>query len=70
MKKFLVILEKTDTGYCAYVPDLCGCVATGKTKEETEKNIYEAIEFHLEGIISENLPLPEQKTESEVFVFA
>ena len=69
MKRFLVIYEKTDSGYSAYVPDLPGCAATGKTKSEIEKNIYEAIEFHIEGIIAEGLPVPETKSESEVLVF-
>ena len=66
MKRFLVIFEKTDTGYSAYVPDLPGCIATGETKEEAEKNIYEAIELHIEGIADEGLRLPEIKSESEV----
>ena len=46
MKKYVVIFEKTATGYSAYVPDLPGCIATGKTKLVAEKNIYEAILFH------------------------
>ena len=70
MKRFLVIFEKTDSGYSAYVPDLPGCIATGRTKEEVEKNVYEAIELHLEGIIAEKLPMPEIKSESEILVFA
>lgn len=50
MRKFLIIIEKTATGYSAYVPDLPGCVATGATKADTETNIYEAITFHLAGV--------------------
>ena len=69
MKKFLVIFEKTNTGYSAYVPALSGCVATGDTKETAEKNIYEAIKFHLEGLKAENLPFPENEAESEIMVF-
>jgi predicted RNase H-like HicB family nuclease len=68
MKRFLVIFEKTGTGYSAYLPDLPGCVATGKTKEECEKNIYEAVTFHIEGMIEEGLPVPDSFTESEVFM--
>ncbi len=50
MKKYLIILEKTGTGYSVYVPDLPGCIATGKTRDIAEENIYEAIKFHLEGL--------------------
>jgi len=50
MSKYLIIIEKTGTGYSAYSPDLPGCVATGKTREETENEMKEAIEFHIEGL--------------------
>ena len=43
MKKYLIILEETGTGYSVYVPDLPGCIATGRTREIAEENIYEAI---------------------------
>ena len=68
MKRYLVIFERTDTGYSVYVPDLPGCIATGKTKEEAEKNIYEAIELHIQGIADEGFRLPEIKSESEVIL--
>lgn len=44
MRKYLVIIEKTITGYSAYSPDVLGCVATGKTKKEVEQNMREAIQ--------------------------
>ncbi|MBU4311157.1 MAG: type II toxin-antitoxin system HicB family antitoxin [Candidatus Omnitrophica bacterium] len=69
MKKFLVIIEETKTGYSAYVPSLPGCVATGKTRDEIEQNMYEAINLHLEGLKAEGLPIPEVNCESEVMVF-
>jgi len=50
MSKYLIIIEKTDTGYSAYSPDLPGCVATGTTREETEHEMKDAIEFHIEGL--------------------
>jgi len=50
MRNYLIVLEKTKTGYSAYVPDLPGCIATGKTKEQVQNNIASAIEFHLEGM--------------------
>jgi len=57
--KYLIIFEKTKTGFSAYLPDLPGCVATGATREETTKNIREAIEFHIEGMIADGKdPLP------------
>lgn len=70
MKKYLIVLEKAKTGYSAYSPDIIGCVASGRTKKEAEKNIFDAIQFHLEGMISEGLPLPQNTTESEMLVFA
>lgn len=70
MKKFLVVYEKTKTGYSAYVPDLAGVFATGKTKSIVEKNIFEAIQFHLEGLRQEKLPIPKSQAESEILVFA
>lgn len=70
MRKYLVVYEKTKTGYSAYVPDLPGVIATGKTKSVVEKNIFEAIQFHLEGLKEEKLRIPKTSAESEVFVFA
>jgi predicted RNase H-like HicB family nuclease len=70
MKKYLVIFQKTKTGYSAYVPDLPGVIATGKSKSIVEKNIFEGIQFHLEGLKEEKLRIPKASAESEVFVFA
>ncbi|MGH9352519.1 MAG: type II toxin-antitoxin system HicB family antitoxin [Terriglobia bacterium] len=64
MRKYLIVIEKTGTGYSAYSPDLEGCASTGRTLEETEKNMREAIEFHLEGMRLEGLSLPEPHTYS------
>jgi predicted RNase H-like HicB family nuclease len=64
MKKYLVVVEKTDTGYSAYSPDLDGCVATGSTREEVEGQMQEAIEFHLEGMTRNGEPIPEPHTYS------
>jgi predicted RNase H-like HicB family nuclease len=69
MKKYLVVFEKTKTGYSAYVPDLPGCIATGRSKSDTEKNMYEAIKLHLEGLREEKIKLPKMQAVSEVFVF-
>jgi len=55
-----VVIEKAQNNYAAYVPDLDGCVATGKTVEETESLIREAIELHLRAMkeIGEHVPAP------------
>ncbi|MDO8671902.1 MAG: type II toxin-antitoxin system HicB family antitoxin [Dehalococcoidia bacterium] len=57
--KYAVVFEQTPNNYSAYVPDLPGCVATGKTHEDVEANIREAIAFHLEGLRLEHEPIPE-----------
>jgi predicted RNase H-like HicB family nuclease len=68
MLKYLIIFEKTETGYSVYVPDLPGCVSTGATKEEAEKNIAEAIEMHIESMLEDGETLPAPTTESEVLL--
>ena len=60
--KYAVIYEKTGTGYSAYVPDLPGCITTGRTRKETERLMKEAIEFHLAGMREDGLPVPESTT--------
>jgi predicted RNase H-like HicB family nuclease len=69
MKKYLVIYEKTKTGYSAFVPDLPGVIATGSNKSMVEKNIFEAIQFHLEGMRLEKIKIPKSSAEGEVLVF-
>ncbi|HEU4556542.1 MAG TPA: type II toxin-antitoxin system HicB family antitoxin [Longimicrobium sp.] len=63
MKRYLVVVERTQTGYSAYSPDVPGCISTGRTREEVEANMREAIEFHLEGLQLEGLPIPEPSSE-------
>jgi len=62
MYHFLVIIEKGQENYGAYSPDLPGCVAVGDTIEEVEKNMQEAIEMHLRGMIEDNEPIPAPST--------
>jgi len=64
MKKYLVVVEKTGTGYSAYSPDLDGCVATGKTRDEVEREMQEAIEFHLAGMTRNGEAIPEPRAYS------
>ena len=56
--KYAVVIEKAEGNYSAYVPDLPGCVATGQTVEEIEAEIKAAIEFHIEGLRTDALPVP------------
>jgi len=63
--RYVVILEVGDTGYGAYVPDLPGCVAVAETKDEVMHLIQETIEFHLEGMKGEGLPIPHPASTSE-----
>ena len=70
MQKFLINIEKTESGFSSYVPDLPGCIATGDTKEDLEKNISEATYFHLEGLKEEGLAIPEAKSEAHVLSIA
>ena len=60
--QYLVIIEKADTNYAAYVPDLPGCVSVGDTIDETIDNIKEAIAFHLDSMTRDNDPIPPQYT--------
>jgi predicted RNase H-like HicB family nuclease len=64
MKKYLIVIEDTGTGYSAYSPDLDGCVATGKTREEVEREMREAITFHFEGMAQNGEPIAEPHTDS------
>lgn len=66
--KYLIILERTKTGYSAYSPDVPGCIATGRTKAETEANMKEAIEFHIEGLLEEGMEIPKSSISSAGFV--
>lgn len=65
MQRFLVIIEPGDHNYSAYVPDLPGCIATGKTLEEVKKNMREAISIHFEGMIEDNEPIPTSSSLAE-----
>jgi predicted RNase H-like HicB family nuclease len=64
MKEYLIIVERSETGFAAYSPDIPGCIATGETREEVESNMREAIAFHLEGLRLEGETLPEPSTYS------
>ena len=62
MKKYAVVIERGPNNYSAFVPDLPGCITTGRTVGEIEENIREAIELHLEGMREDGEPIPEPTT--------
>ena len=57
--RYAVIIERDGRNFSAYVPDLPGCVATGKTVEEVKRRMSEAVELHLRGMREDGLPVPE-----------
>jgi predicted RNase H-like HicB family nuclease len=62
VKKYAIVIEKGENNLSAYVPDLPGCITTGRTTEEIEHNIREAIALHLEGLMEDGEPIPEPHT--------
>ena len=58
MMRYAVVIEKAGDNYSAYVPDLPGCVATAKSVAELERELREAIRFHIEGLKEDGLPVP------------
>ncbi len=70
MYRVLVVTEKADGNYSAYAPDLPGCVATGKTVEEVGRNMHDAIEMHVRGLLEDSLPVPESYASSEYMAIA
>ena len=65
MYRFLVIIEKAEGNYSAYFPDLPGCVATGQSREEAEKNMLEAMELHIQGMKEDHQSIPETSSFAE-----
>jgi predicted RNase H-like HicB family nuclease len=65
MTRYAIVVEKGTDSYGAYVPDLPGCIAAAETKSEVLKLIREAIEFHIDGMRGEGLPIPEPSSSAE-----
>lgn len=63
--RYTVVIERGETSWGAYVPDLPGCVAVGETREEALHQIREAIEFHVEGLNQDGVPVPPPSSEGE-----
>ena len=68
--EFAIVIEKAENNYAAYVPDLPGCVATGKTVEETEQQIRKAILFHLQGLREDGQPIPKPTSKVNYIIVA
>ena len=63
--RYAVVIEKANGNYSAYVPDLPGCIATGDTVAEVERDIREAIRFHIEGLRAYGIAVPEPTSIAE-----
>jgi predicted RNase H-like HicB family nuclease len=70
VRRYTIIYERTGAGYGAHVPDLPGCIATGRTLEQTKLRMAEAIQAHLEGMREDGTPIPEPTTEADVLEVA
>ncbi len=57
--RYAMIIERGERNYSAYLPDMPGCIATGKTVAEVKRRMREAVELHLRGLRKDNLPVPE-----------
>jgi predicted RNase H-like HicB family nuclease len=68
--RYAVVIEKAQEGFSAYVPDLPGCVATGATQKDVEREIRDAIAFHIEGLQEDGLPIPAPTSEVEYIELA
>jgi predicted RNase H-like HicB family nuclease len=67
MSKYLIVIEQAASGFSAYSPDLPGCVSTGRTRDEVEAAMREAIAFHLDGLREDGVPIP-KPTASAAYV--
>lgn len=63
--EYLVIIEKTNNNYSAYLPDIPGCIATGSTKKDVLKNLKKALLLYVEGLREDGLPVPEPAAQSD-----
>jgi predicted RNase H-like HicB family nuclease len=64
MSRYLIIIESTSTGYSAYSPDLPGCAATGSTRGDVEREMHDAIEFHIDGLRQAGEEVPEPRSQA------
>ena len=62
--KYLIVIEQGETGFSAYAPDMPGCIATGSTRDDVEREMKDAIAFHLDGLRAEGMAIPKPSTSS------
>jgi len=65
MRRYLIIIEKAKDNYCAYSPDIPGCVAAGDTPDETKQLMLEAIELHIKGLTEDGRHIPQPQNIAE-----
>jgi len=65
MRRFLIVVERAGENYSAYSPDLPGCVAAGKTREQATRRMHEAIEMHVAGLREDGLAIPRASSSAE-----
>lgn len=61
MEKYLIVIEKSETGFSTYSPDVLGCIATGETFDQTIANMKSALEFHLQGLLEDGEEIPKPR---------
>ncbi|HUP24025.1 MAG TPA: type II toxin-antitoxin system HicB family antitoxin [Thermoanaerobaculia bacterium] len=65
MYRFLIVVERAGDNYSAYSPDVPGCVATGDTQKDAERNMHEALRLHVEGLLEDGDPIPQAHAVAE-----
>ena len=65
MRRFLIVIERTGANYSAYSPDLPGCMATGKTRDQATRRMHEAIEMHVAGLREDGESIPRSTSSAE-----
>jgi predicted RNase H-like HicB family nuclease len=63
--RYAIVIEKTATGFSAFVPDLLGCIATGRSQTQVEGEMKSAIRFHIDGLKEDGLPVPQATSIAE-----
>jgi len=63
--RYVVVIERAGKNYSAYVPDLPGCVATGRTVQAVEAEIRATVRFHIDGLLADGLPVPQPTSIAE-----
>lgn len=62
--RYLIVIEKAGRNFSAYAPDLPGCVATGKSRRQTEQRMHAAIAMHIQGLKEDGLPVPKPEAQA------